>query len=123
MMVADARDVPLNSDYDIVLARQCAREMAKELGFNLIDQTRIATAISEVARQTLLHRGHGMMHFRSIGRGGRTGLEFNCTCGQWIKTAAGGDEILKGVQRLVDEFELIPAEGEDFTVVMRKWKP
>jgi serine/threonine-protein kinase RsbT len=114
----------LSNNYDVVMARQHARELARAVGFGLTDQTRIATAVSEVTRRALENLGH--ISFRVIAEGTRRGIECICQGCQWVETLPGvptGEILggLRGVERLMDEFELQPEEEGQTTVVMRKW--
>jgi serine/threonine-protein kinase RsbT len=117
------RNFDLRNSYDVVQARQCAREMARELGFGLTDQTRFATAVSEITRRTLDRGGEGSVRFAVISSGLRRGLECTCLGGEQLRVLMGPADggILGGVERLVDDFELDPGDGEEVAVVMRKW--
>ena len=113
----------LHSNYDVVMARQHAREMSRDMGFGLTDQTRIATAVSEVARRAV--ESHGQISFAAVTDGSRCGIECVCHGGEWETPSGppapqvqGG---IRGVERLMDDFELLPVEGNMATVVMRKW--
>jgi len=113
----------LFNNYDIVQARQFARELAREMGFGLTDQTRIATAISEVAQQTLSFQGWGRVQFVTVLQDSRRGFECACWDCAWMEgnvPPAQGD-LMQGVKRLVDEFELDSRNGDGLAIVMRKW--
>ena len=122
-MIPTKRQFDLYNSYDVVQARQCARQLAREIGFGLTDQTRIATAVSEVARRALLNQGKGSVTISTVTAGVRRGLECTCLGGKWLAdlTAPFPGQILGGVERLVDEFKVEPREGTDVAVVMRKW--
>jgi serine/threonine-protein kinase RsbT len=115
----------LSNNYDVVMVRQHARELARTLGFGLTDQTRIATAVSEAARRALENRGSIL--FRVLTEGPRRGIECLCQGCQWVETPPGvptGEVLggLRGVERLMDDFELQPSDEEgQVAVVMRKW--
>jgi len=64
--MAEMRCIPIRSDLDIVAARVEGRNLAKEIGFDIIDQARIATAITELARNVVLYAGDGAMTVRRI---------------------------------------------------------
>src|SRR5687767_4627061 len=66
--------LPLRGDDDIVRARQAVRQWAVELKFTLVDQTKIVTAASEIARNTLVHAGGGAVRLETIADNGRQGL-------------------------------------------------
>lgn len=118
-----SKKVNLLDNYDVVVARQTAREMARNLGFGLTDQARIATAVSEVARRAL--KSQGMISFSFAENGPLRGLECACVRCDWHGGAEKGPlptrEILGGVERLMDEFNVQPVPGQESTVIMRKW--
>lgn len=126
MTDAEKRSFDLANNYDVVIARQHARELARTMGFGLTDQTRIATAVSEVARRALERQGR--MSFRIILEGPRQGVECVCIGAEWITAPPGqptGEFLggLRGVERLMDDFELrTQADGQP-VVLMRKWLP
>src|SRR3569833_2123676 len=66
--------LPLQSQQDIVLARQAVRKMSQELGFSLVDQTKMVTATSELARNTVIYGGGGVMIWAYLVDGGKIGL-------------------------------------------------
>lgn len=120
-MYAESKWFDLLDRIDVVQARQYAREMARELGFGLTDQTRIATAVSEVA-QAICRRGRGRAEFSVVTRGTRRGLQ--CAC----RSDRAGDpcsppngEVLAGVEHLVDEFDMRGGGDEGVSIVLRKW--
>jgi serine/threonine-protein kinase RsbT len=118
------RSFDLANNYDVVIARQHAREVARTMGFGLTDQTRIATAISEVARRALENRGK--LSFRVVSDGPRQGIECICVGTEWIEAPPGiptGEVLggLRGVERLMDDFELQSQIDGQTVVVMRKW--
>src|SRR5438093_13341573 len=71
--------LPIQSDTDVVRARQAARQWAARLGFRLVDQTRIVTAASELARNTLIHGGAGTVYLEAVEAAGRFGLRLTFT--------------------------------------------
>ena len=123
MISSSMRRFELTNTLDVVEARQCAREMAHDLGFGLTDQTRFATAVSEIARRALDGGKFGTVRFAVVSKGGCRGLECTCVGGAVLRTpvnlATGG--ILGGVERLVDEYAVESGDGDDVAVVMRKW--
>ncbi len=76
--MAQGKAAVIRSDLDIVIARTLARDTAKTLGFGAIDQARIATAVSELARNIFLYAGTGTVTVREVERSGRKGLEVIC---------------------------------------------
>ncbi len=113
----------LFNSYDVVTARQYARQLAREMGFDLTDQTRIATAVSEVSRRALNRQG--VISFAVVSDLQRRGMECTCVGCTWLEAASGipTGEIttgVRGVEKLMDDFELQSGEEDDI-IVMRKW--
>jgi serine/threonine-protein kinase RsbT len=126
MTEAEKRSFDLANNYDVVIARQHARELARTMGFGLTDQTRIATAVSEVARRAVDNQGS--ISFRLLLEGTRQGVECICIGAEWITTPAGqptGEFLggLRGIEKLMDEFELQTQQDGQAVVLMRKWLP
>lgn len=129
------RRIPIHSDLDIVNARVGGRDLAKSLGFGVIDQARVATAISELTRNIVLYAGEGEVILRRIHdpAGQRVGLEAVCTdhgpgipdialaMRDGYSTSNGLGMGLPGTKRLMDEFEIKSAPGQGTTVTIRKW--
>ena len=125
--------MPIESDVDLVRARAAAREIALRLGFSRTDATLIATAVSEVARNIVVHVGAGEMTMRPIYEDARRGLAVSATDnGPGIRdvAAAIGDGYaargglglgLPGARRLMDEFE-IETNADGTKVTMKKWR-
>ena len=132
-MEAEVR-VSVNTDADIVIARAEARAMAQRLGFLRPDPTLIATAISELARNLVMHAGHGEIIMRPIVEERRYGvLVVVRDEGQGIAdvdaalqlghASRGGLGLgLPGARRLMDDFEVDSQLGSGTTVTMRKWR-
>lgn len=76
--MAQAKAAVIRSDLDIVIARTLARDTAKAVGFGPIDQARIATAVSELARNIFLYAGSGSVTVRELEQGSRKGMEIVC---------------------------------------------
>jgi serine/threonine-protein kinase RsbT len=126
-------------DYVVVSARGAARELAREMGFGVVDQTRIAAAVSEIVRNAVLYAGHGTVTFvvhdvpSSLGREARRGIEVVVAdqgpgIGDVERVLAGGYSTsggfgrgIAGSRALMDEFELESRPGRGTTVRMRKW--
>ena len=123
----------IRSDLDIVIARTLARDIAKSLGFGAIDQARIATAVSELARNIFLYAGVGTVTIREVERAGRKGIEIVCddqgpgianidvVMRDGYSTSRGMGMGLPGARRLMDEFDIRSQEGIGTTVICRKW--
>lgn len=126
-------DVSIHNDLDIVIARTAARDVAKRLGFGAIDQARIATAVSELARNIFLYAGTGTVSVRLLDRQGRRGIEIICAdqgpgisnielvMSDGYSTSRGMGMGLPGAKRLMDEFDLRSQVGVGTTVICRKW--
>lgn len=125
--------VPIGSDVDIVFARQKGRAMAHDLGFSPTDVVRIATTISELARNVLSYASHGEIHLHTVdGRATRGITIVARDCGPGIanleralqdgySTSGGLGLGLPGVRRLMDEFRVESALGVGTTVTVTKW--
>jgi serine/threonine-protein kinase RsbT len=127
-------ELPIRSGDDVVRVRQQVRNAAAACGLSLIDQTKLVTAASELARNALVHGGGGQARVEPVNsRTGRKGIRVT-----FLDTGPGiadldlamtdgwtsGDGLglgLSGARRLVDEFELTSAPGAGTTVVVSKW--
>ena len=119
---------------DIVRVRQRMREWAVEAGFSLVDQTKVVTAASELARNTLEHGGGGTARVELLADGGRRGLRLTCEdAGPGIAdvqlalrdgyTSRGGLGLgLGGARRLVSDFAIESRLGEGTRVTVTRWK-
>ncbi|MEU6484476.1 anti-sigma regulatory factor [Streptomyces sp. NPDC046887] len=131
---AQQRDeVVLDSSAGVVKARQLARTLAQEARLSLVDQTKLVTAASELARNTLVYGGGGRMQAETVAVNGRSGVRLVFTdTGPGIPdvelaltdgwTSGGGMGLgLSGARRLVDEFELETEVGKGTQVTIVKW--
>jgi serine/threonine-protein kinase RsbT len=126
--------LPLRSDEDVVGLRKQVRERAVAIALSLVDQTKLVTAASELARNTLKYGGGGEVHLDSLSDGIRNGLGLLFVdAGPGITnieqalrdgfTTGGGLGLgLGGSRRLVDEFEIDSRPGEGTAVSVIKWK-
>ena len=126
--------VVINSDTDIVIARQKGRAVAAKAGFGATDLTLIATAISELARNIVLYACRGEIDLASIANGERSGVEVVArdegpgitNIGQAMQggfsTSGSLGLGLPGVRRLMDEMEIESTVGKGTTVTTRKWR-
>ena len=131
--MAEAKIISINSDLDIVAARMVARDTARALGFGAIDQARIATAISELARNIYLYAGEGSVTVKEATNGLRRGIEVVCedrgpgiadisvVMQDGYTSSKGMGMGLPGAKRLMDEFEINSKLGIGTKVVCRKW--
>lgn len=132
--MAQGKVAVIRSDLDIVIARTLARDTAKAMGFGAIDQARIATAVSELARNIFLYAGTGSVAVREIERTGRKGIEIVCedqgpgimsidlVMQDGYSTSRGMGMGLPGAKRLMDEFDIRSSEGQGTTITCRKWR-
>lgn len=126
---------PLTTEADIVRARRGAKNLAGSLGFDLLEQVQIATAVSELARNVIQYAGRGEIVLSGISEGARTGFEIVCRDrGPGIAhldlvltggytTSHGLGRGLVGTRALLDEFRVETAPGCGTTVWGRKWLP
>ena len=127
-------EVPIRSGDDVVRVRQQVRNAAAENGLSLVDQTKLVTAASELARNTLVHGGGGAAQIEVVkSANGRTGVKLHFTDeGPGIADIAlaltdgwtSGTGLglgLSGARRLVDEFELNSKPGAGTSVMVVKW--
>jgi serine/threonine-protein kinase RsbT len=132
--VADSVRVAIESDGDVVTARQEARAMGAALGFSSTDLTLLATAISEVARNITAYAGSGEVSLRVLRARGRDGIEVvaadegpgiadvELALQDGFTTGSGLGLGLPGARRLVDEFDLDTAPGRGTRVRLVKWR-
>jgi serine/threonine-protein kinase RsbT len=125
--------VPIDSDADIIIARQKGRALAAELGFSPTDVVRIATAISELARNVLSYAESGEIRLEALNSRNRCGLaivaadrgpgiaDVEQAMQDAYSTSGGLGLGLPGVRRLMDEFKIESAVGEGTTVSATKW--
>jgi serine/threonine-protein kinase RsbT len=131
--VSDPQLQAITSNEDVVRSRQLVRALAQQCGLSLVDQTKLVTAASELARNTLIHGGGGRLEATLLERAGRRGvalrfsddgpgiadLELAMTDG-W--TSGGGLGLgLSGAKRLVDEFLVDSGAGRGTSVSVVKW--
>ena len=133
-IVAKQASFELRSTADVVAARRGVREWAKELDLSVLDLTRVVTAASELARNTVVHGGGGVMCLQVVRSGDRQGLrvtfkdhgpgipEIEIAMRDGYTTGGGMGIGLAGARRLVNEFDLssTPSEGTCVTIV--RWK-
>jgi serine/threonine-protein kinase RsbT len=136
-LVDGEEHVPIAGEQDIVAARQRAREIARGLGFGMVDQSRIATAVSELARNVVRYAtaGRGAVCIRQLaGMPRGVGIEIvvsdegpgiadlQAAMRDGVTSGAGLGMGLPGTKRLMDEMEIDSALGQGTTVTIRKWR-
>jgi serine/threonine-protein kinase RsbT len=126
--------LPVRSDEDVVGLRKQVRERAVAIGLSLVDQTKLVTAASELARNTIKYGGGGEVHLDSLADAGRHGIGL-----VFVDNGPGIDDVdqalrdgftsggglglgLGGSRRLVDEFDIDSRTGEGTAVSIVKWK-
>jgi serine/threonine-protein kinase RsbT len=127
-------ELPIQSGDDVVRVRQIVRNAAADNGLSLVDQTKLVTAASELARNTLVHGGGGAARVEVVKSAtGRLGVKLYFTdegpgipdIGQALTdgwtTGTGLGLGLSGARRLVDEFELTSGPGAGTSVTVVKW--
>lgn len=131
--VASTTRLPIASDADLAWVRQQVRQSAADLGFNLVQQTKLVTAASELARNTLVHGGGGHMEMTVLAEGTHRGLRLSFVDeGPGIRdvelamtdgytTGNGLGLGLSGAKRLVREFDLDTRPGQGTTVTITDW--
>jgi serine/threonine-protein kinase RsbT len=134
MRVRKDESRPLRAEDDVVRARQAVRAWAVEMGFSLVDQTKLVTAASELARNTVVYGGGGTLRMEALEEGPRAGLRLTFedqgpgipdverALGDGFTTGGGLGLGLGGARRLVNEFAIHSAAGEGTRVTVVKWK-
>jgi len=133
-LIADEVRVPIDSDADIVSARQKGRELASHCGFPSTDLAVVATAISELARNIVRYAVRGEVVVRLVDNNGKRGIEvvaadagpgipdIGLAMQDGYSTSGGLGLGLPGTRRLMDEFEITSDFGKGTTVTVRRWK-
>ena len=134
MPIIRTESLPIRSEQDIVFARQAVRRLTQELGFGLVDQTKLVTATSELARNALVYGLGGTMVCDLLSEGARNGLRL-----QFIDQGPGIADVaqamtdgwtsgqglglgLSGAKRLVGEFSIESVPGQGTTVTIARWR-
>ena len=134
MTVTHSESIPVRSQEDVVAVRQRVRAVAAEEGFRLVDQTKLVTAASELARNTFIYGGGGAGLIEIIENGGRRGLrvtfedrgpgiaDIDLAMKDGYTTGGGLGLGLSGAKRLSNEFEIASKPGEGTRVSMLRWR-
>jgi serine/threonine-protein kinase RsbT len=134
MSITKSDVLPLRAEQDIVAARQAVRKLAQEAGFGIVDQTKMVTAASELARNAVIYGGGGIIRWEMLVDGVRRGLRLHfidqgpgiadlqqAMTDGW--TSGNGLGLgLSGAKRLVNEFEIDTAPGKGTRVTITRWK-
>lgn len=133
MAVISAETIPVLSEPDVVGVRRRVREVSAKLGFSLVDQTKVVTAASELARNTVIYGGGGSLQIETL-NGPRVGLrltfedkgpgipDLDLALRDGFTTGSGLGLGLGGAKRLVSEFEVRSRVGEGTTIIATRWK-
>jgi serine/threonine-protein kinase RsbT len=125
---------PLRVEDDVVRARQAVRSWAVEMGFSLVDQTKLVTAASELARNTVVYGGGGTLRMEALEDGARKGLrlvfadegpgipDLEQALRDGYTTGGGLGRGLGGARRLVNEFAIESQVGAGTRITVVKWK-
>lgn len=129
------RIIAVQAEPDVIIARQEGRTLAQKIGFSPVDQARITTAISELARNIIVYGVRGTVTLRDVtGETGKRGIEvvfddegpgitdIEMAMSQGYTSGKGLGAGLPGSKRLMDEFEIRSAPGEGTHITIRKWR-
>jgi serine/threonine-protein kinase RsbT len=133
MATTKCESVLLRSAQDVVVARQTVRRLSQEIGFGIVDQTKMVTATSELARNAVIYGLGGVMHCEVMSDGARQGLRL-----QFVDQGPGIENLdqamtdgwtsgnglglgLSGARRLVSEFSIESAPGQGTRVTIARW--
>jgi serine/threonine-protein kinase RsbT len=134
MLVESDETMPLRTSDDVVRVRQAVRQRAIGAGFSLVDQTKIVTAASEVARNTVDYGGGGTLRIEVLRDGVRRGVrltfadqgpgipDINKAMTDGYTTGGGLGLGLSGSKRLSNEFNIKSSTGEGTVVTLARWK-
>ena len=134
MALEQATRLELGSEQDIVRARQAVRKLAQDSGFSLVEQTKLVTAASELARNTLIHGGGGHMLMGRVEEGVRNGIrlvfaddgpgiaDLSLAMTDGWTSGSGLGLGLTGSKRLASEFDIVTAPGQGTRVTIVRWK-
>jgi len=133
MTVVATENVAVIAEPDVVAVRRRVREAAIQLGFSLVDQTKVVTAASELARNTIIYGGGGSMLMERL-NGPRTGLrltfkddgpgisDIDMALRDGFTTGSGLGLGLGGAKRLCSEFDIVSQPGAGTKVTITRWK-
>ncbi|HVI37232.1 MAG TPA: anti-sigma regulatory factor [Gaiellales bacterium] len=132
--VAKAEALPLRAETDVVMVRHAVRTWAVQQGFTLVDQTKMVTAASEIARNTVVHGRGGSVQLEALADGVRKGLrltfedhgpgiaDIELALRDGYTTGNGLGMGLGGARRLVNEFQIESRPGEGTKITLTRWK-
>lgn|SRR5690348_12306242 len=133
MALVSAETIPVLTEPDVVQVRRKVREVSAALGFTLVDQTKVVTAASELARNTIIYGGGGSLCLEIL-NGPRVGIrlifeddgpgiaDIDLALRDGYTTGSGLGLGLGGAKRLVNEFDIVSAPGQGTKVTLTRWK-
>ncbi|MFL6622962.1 MAG: anti-sigma regulatory factor [Sulfurifustaceae bacterium] len=134
MPVTRSDTFAVRSERDVVMVRQAVRRLAEEQRFSLVDQTKLVTAASEIARNTVVYGGGGSVRLEALADGARAGLrlvfedegpgieDIELALRDGYTTGTGLGLGLGGAKRLCNEFRIDSKPGAGTRVTMVRWK-
>jgi serine/threonine-protein kinase RsbT len=135
LVVVELARFSLRSDVEIVAARRGVGQWAQRIGLTILDRTKVVTAASELARNTVVYGGGGVMSLEIVRDGSRQGLrltfedqgpgiaDVDRALADGYSTGSGMGLGLPGARRLMNEFELTSTVGVGTCVTVVRWKP
>lgn len=133
MAVVSSENLGVKAEPDVVLVRRHVRELAAKMGFTLVDQTKLVTAASELARNTIIYGAGGVMQVETL-NGPRKGIrltfedsgpgipDVEMALRDGFTTGSGLGLGLGGAKRLVNEFNIESRVGQGTKVTITRWK-
>jgi len=128
------KEISIKSDEDVIFVRQEVRNLAKQMGLSLLEQTRIVTAASELGRNIVVHAREGKAFLIKVEKGDRQGLKIvfrdkgpgipdvQKALEEGFSTVGSLGLGLPGARRLVDDFAIESSPLEGTTVIIIKWR-
>lgn len=135
VVVVKLSQFDLRSDIDVVAARRGVSDCAHEIGLTSLDRTKVVTAASELARNTVIHGRGGCMYLEIVRDGSRRGLrlifkdtgpgiaDVDRALQDGYSTGGSMGIGLPGARRLVNEFAITSVPGAGTSVTIVRWKP
>ncbi len=133
-MAERSETLPIRKSEDVVIVRQHVRTMAVEAGLKLVDQTKVITAASELARNTVIYGGGGTLLLETVSSGSRKGVrltfedhgpgiaDLELAMKDGYTTGGGLGLGLSGAKRLSNEFEIFSKVGEGTRITITRWR-
>lgn len=128
------KEIKIQSEHDLLRTRKIMRTISKDLGYDVVNQTKLITAISELTRNVILYAGKGTLFIEQIYRGCKNGLrirvidsgpgipDINKVMVGGYSTSGGLGKGLSGTKRLMDEFIIHSEVGKGTEIIIIKWR-